>query len=182
MKTKLLVLFLLTIFFYSCKEKEKSAEEKKPFADCKCGRPTPIFNSNVPDFVSGHNFAITSDAGVEIITYKNGTKLQIVQTGCNDIRQEFSFIYTEPKFSNLADSSWVNNAIDEFRKIGGSAPEFQPFALWGNAIEARKQEFHIGEDKELEKGFFVKVDKIASATETTMIVTVYADDCPGLKK
>lgn len=182
MKIKMMLLLLLGLFVFACKDKEKAVEEKKPFANCKCGRPTPIFNQNIPEFVSGHNFAITSDAGVEIITYNDGTKLQIVQTGCNDIRQEFSFIYSDQSVKALSDSDWVQKAIDEFKKIGNSAPDYQPFALWGNAIASRKEEFHIGEDKEMEKGFFMKIDRIVSAAETTMIVTVYADDCPGLKK
>ena len=181
MKLKALLILFLSTAFLTCKEKEKTTGEKKPFSDCKCGRPTPIFNNNVPDFISGHNFAITSDAGVEIVTYKNGTKLQIVQTGCNDIKQEFSFIYADQLHKNLPDSSWVQNAIDEFKKIGNAAPAYQPFSLWGSAIASRKEEFHIGEDKELEKGFFMKIDKIVSASETTMIVTVYADDCPAVK-
>lgn len=182
MKLQVLLLAMILIFSAACKNKLKENDEKKPFANCKCGKPAPIFNTNIPDFVSGHNFAMTTDAGVEIITFNNGTKLQIVQTGCNDIKQEFSFIYSDQSYKNFSDATWIQNAINEFKKIGSAAPEYQPFTLWGNAIESRKQEFRIGEDKELEKGFFMKIDKIISSTETTMIVTVYADDCPGIKK
>jgi hypothetical protein len=181
MNFKTLYFLSFALFLFNCKNNTTDIADKKPFSDCKCGKPAPIFIKNIPDFVSGHNFTMTSDAGVELVTFKDRTKLQIVQTGCNDIKQEFSFIYENPSLQSYSDAMWIQKAIDEFKKIGAASPEYQPFSLWGNAIESRKDEFKIGEDKELEKGFFMKIDKITSASEITMIVTVYADDCPTIK-
>jgi hypothetical protein len=175
---KYLQILLLSIFslFFACKNDKNKANDK-PFAGCKCGTPTPIFNENVPEHVAGHNFSMTKDAGVEIVKMKNGTTLQIVQTGCSDIKQEFSFVYKNKEMLTYNDAQWIQNAVSEFQKIGTFSPNFSPFVLWGNALDQYKNEFKIGEAKELDKGFFMTIDKIISGDEATMIVTVYADSC-----
>jgi hypothetical protein len=174
------IIFFTTLLFSIACNSDKKSKEGKPFAGCKCGAPTPIFNEDIPEHVSGHNFSMTTNSGVEIVRMKNGSTLQIVQTGCNDIKQEFSFIYKDNKFASFTDAQWIQNAVEEFRKIGSFSQNFAPFILWGNAMDAYKAEFKLGEDKELDKGFFMKIDKIVSAEEATMIVTVYADSCPEM--
>ncbi len=180
---KYLRLFLLLTFIatIACNG-DKKAKDARPFAGCKCGAPSPIFNEDVPEHVLGHNFSMTTNAGVEVVRMKNGSTLQIVQTGCNDIKQEFSFIYKDKKYLAFNDAQWIQNAVDEFRKIGTFSPNFRPFLQWGDAINAFQTAFKIGEDKELEKGFFMKIDKITNNEEATMIVTVYADSCPEMEK
>lgn len=169
---------LLCIFSLSfCKDKNNN----KPFANCKCGSPRPIFNDAMPEHIAGRNFSITNTTGVEAINFTNGTKLQIVQSGCDDIKQEFSFVYKDKKMLTYSDAQWVQNAIDEFLRMGSFSENFTPFKLWGEAILAFKDSFKIGENMELEKGFFIKIDRIISGDEATMIVTVYADSCGEVK-
>lgn len=176
MKNIAFFIVMFSILISACKN-DKTSKTNNPFANCKCGAPTPIFKEQLPAYIAARNFTITSTAGVEVVKLTNGTTLQIEQTGCNDIKQEFSFIYTDEKFKQYSDALWIQNAIDEFRKIGSFSSNFQPFTLWGNALDAFKDGIKIGEQKELEKGFFMKIDKIISDKECTMIVTVFADSC-----
>jgi hypothetical protein len=169
---RILLLVISSLALSFCKNKSD-----KPFANCKCGAPRPVFNEALPEYIAGRSFSITNTSGVENIKFKNGTALQIVQTGCNDIKQEFSFSYNDSKFLAYSDAQWIQNAIDEFLRIGSFSDNFSPFKLWGEAILAYKDTFKIAEDKELQKGFFIKIEKIISGNEATMIVTVYADSC-----
>lgn len=176
-KIRITVLLLGIFAILQCKNKDNN----KPFANCKCGTPRPVFNESLPEHIAGRNFSITNSSGVELVRFTNGTTLQIVQTGCNDIKQEFSFTYKDKKMLSYSDAQWVQNAIDEFLRMGSFSENFASFKLWGEAILAFKNDFKIGEDKELQKGFFIKIDRIISGEETTMIVTVYADSCGDIK-
>lgn len=176
-KIKVFVLLLGLLSLFQCKNKN----DNKPFANCKCGAPRPIFNEALPEHIAGRNFSITNSSGVEIVRFTNGTTLQIVQTGCNDIKQEFSFVYKDKKMLGYTDAQWIQNAVDEFLKMGSFSENFAPFKLWGEAIIAFKDSFKIGEDKELEKGFFIKIDRLISGEEATMMVTIYADSCGEVK-
>jgi hypothetical protein len=170
------ILFLvgLCILFSDC---QNDAKSKKPFANCPCGTPLPMFNETLPEHIATRNFSLSNDAGIENVKMKNGTILQVVQTGCKDIKQEFTFVYTDPKYKTYTDAQWIQNAVDEFLKIASFSPTFVSFQQWGSAMEHFKSNFKIAEKTELEKGFFITIDKIVSESESSLIVTIYADSC-----
>ena len=58
---------------------------------CKYGKPTAIFADTMPT-VAKHLFQIKDGVGIEMVVFSNKLLLEIEQSGCNDIHQQFSFI------------------------------------------------------------------------------------------
>ena len=61
-----------------------------PFADCAQGRPVAIFSDSL-EAVARHQFEIKDKIGMEQVAFKNGVALEVYQSGCDLVRQEFRF-------------------------------------------------------------------------------------------
>lgn len=177
MKSIPLLLLLVTVLLFSCKGNKENTDNSNPFANCKCGSPLPIFKDNLPNVIDGRNFAITNKQGIENVFFKDGVELQIIQSGCDDLTQEFTFKYRDRKIAAYSNAEWIQHGATQFLKIGGFAPRYASFQQWGEAIEKFKDKMVLGESMEMERGFFMKIDKVANQNEATMIVTMHVTSC-----
>ncbi len=173
MKPILYIVFALT--FFACNDK-KEDQNKKPFSQCKCGKPEPIFKDGSSDVIVNRNFTMTQESALENVSFKDGTELQIVQSGCNEIIQEFSFFYQKDE-SKGSPEFWKNKAIAEFEKIGTLNTRYQPFTSWANAIKLAAPNMKLGEATELEKDFFITIDKVNNGKDIQLLVKVHAKSC-----
>jgi hypothetical protein len=171
---KHLYLILFVFSFFACKNEPKKSD--KPFSNCKCGKPEPIFKEGGEVIITDRNFTMTKDSGIENISFNDGTELQVIQSGCNEIIQEFTFSYKKDDSKGDAEF-WKDQAVIEFKKIGSISDRYFPFKQWAAAIEAAKPMLKIGEAVELEKDFFVTIDKIQNGSEMQLIVKLHAKSC-----
>jgi hypothetical protein len=170
------IFFLSLLLAAACKNNTTPTAEKNPttaFKDCKYGTPTAIFVEPASD-ITYHTFVLSKDVATENITFKDGTLLDVEQSGCDFIQQQYTFTF-KGDFSKLSDAEWKQEAVDWFKKIGSFSQKYAPFSQWGEAMKNMPTENRLGEQYQLEKGAdytaFIKIDKIVSPTEAKLIVT-----------
>ena len=105
-----------------------------------------------------------------MVVFNNKLLLEIEQSGCNDIHQQFSFIMFG-KFKDVADDNiWKQLAIKHFRDLAQISPSLAAFNAWADAIESVKDKLKLSEPVELEGNNMVRIDKILSEDKATLVV------------
>lgn len=122
---------------------------------CKYGTPVAIFAANTPTVVQ-HQFSAKGQEGNEQVVFENGIQLEIFQSGCNSVKQVFT--YTLPPFPE-GEPNWFFISAGLLKRYGDLGDQFAPLVLWGNAIEQKMTSFKLGEPLELESGHFAKINR-----------------------
>ena len=136
---------------------------------CKYGKPTAIFADTMPT-VAKHLFQIKDETGIEMVVFKNKLLLEIEQSGCNDIHQQFSFIMFGKFKNDTDDAVWKTLAIKHFRDLAQISPKLLAFNAWADAIESVKDKLKLSEPTTLEGKNEVRIDKILSDDKVTLVV------------
>lgn len=155
---KRLSLFYIFCFLFSC---NNSDSEK-----CKYGTPTPVFSKEISSVVE-HNFESKTQESIEQATFDTGLQLQLKQSGCNDIRQEFQFTIERP---GEGQPNWFLLVADQFIYLSGLSDQTTSLGMWASVISSNASLFKFGLPIEVEKGFFVKIDKIDSGKNAILLV------------
>lgn len=120
--------------------------------------------------VAKHFFQIKDNVGIEMVVFNNKLLLEIEQSGCNDIHQQFSFVMFG-KFKNIEnDDVWKQLAIKHFRDLAQISPTLTAFNGWADAIESVKDKLKLSEPIEVEGKTQVRIDKILSEDKATLVV------------
>ena len=136
---------------------------------CKYGKPTAIFADTMPT-VAKHLFQIKDETGIEMVVFKNKLLLEIEQSGCNDIHQQFSFIMFGKFKNDTDDAVWKALAIKHFRDLAQISPKLLAFNAWADAIESVKDKLKLSEPTTLEGKNEVRIDKILSDDKATLVI------------
>jgi hypothetical protein len=128
--------------------------------NCKFGEPLPIFSKDMKG-ISSHSFNASRQEGKEVLEFDNGLKLEIIQSGCNSIRQEFRFALRPQGLTS--DMDYIQLASEQLRFLASVDERVSPLAFWANALDAQKSDMKLAEPRELEPLIFATVDKIESA-------------------
>jgi hypothetical protein len=150
------IFILLGVMLFGCK------------SDCKFGKPIAIFPNGLPIVTEQHFEARAADA-VESILFKNGLRLQITQSGCNDLKQVFEFTQ-QGNFSGREDAFWKQVAIDQLKMMSSMHVSLQTFGLWAKAIEGILPTLKLGEVTEIEPNTYVKIDKITNGKDAILLL------------
>ena len=161
---------LLFLFLFSC---NNSADEK-----CKYGTPTPIFSKEI-SAVTAHNFEAKEQESAEQVTFENGLQLQLQQSGCNDIKQEFQFTIDRP---GEGEPNWFLLVSEQFLYLSSLSGNTESLGMWASVISSNASLFKLGLPVEVEKGFFVKIDKIESGKNTILIVELSENLYPSTQQ
>ena len=150
---------LLLITFLSCATEEK----------CKYV-PSPIFK---PEWstLTDHSFEKNGSKATEKITMKNGVRLELFQTICNNTQQEYHFIL-DGNYKDQPDSFWINSAIEQFVKLAEIDRSVVAISAWATEIQNRFNSFVLGEKVQLGGGKFIMIDKLVGAKDAHIVVTI----------
>lgn len=157
---QLLSIFLL-LFFIACGSND-------PFADCQYGRPQPVFAPSTPQVVH-HAFGIKDMQGIEQVQFANETKLELIQKGCNDIIQEFTF-ELPGQFESKEDAFWIKKALEQFRYLSQLDEQYADLEMWVQAIGAVATEIKMGQKIAVQPSFFVKINRVISTDYAILTV------------
>ena len=170
---KYYIKFILGLFlgiFLSCGQENPTNQNHNGFKHCAAGTPNAIFSSEL-DLIKKHDFQLKARSGVESIVFKDDLALQIFQTGCEQITQEFNFTLSGD-FSDKKQVEWVDECIRLFRYMSTASPKHAIFNMWAGEIDRNKLHIKLGEKYQLAEGFFIKLNKIASSDQAFLAVTV----------
>ena len=73
-------------------------------------------------------------------------------------------------FSQFPDSLWLKEATRQLVFLSTFSPKQAAFKAWADVIELRRADMRLGEDREVEPGVFVRVDRILSPEESTLVL------------
>lgn len=177
MRVIILILFSLSPFFTACTSDMNTSDEgaksaaktgADPAEPCKFGSPRPMFSDQLPG-VTQHQFQSNGQKSGETLALSNGYHLELLQDGCNEIRQEFQFVIKED-LRNLADSTWFLQAIEKMSFLAKLSTKHAPLGFWGRAIEGYRSEMSLGMPKEVEKNTFITIDRLVAEDQATLIL------------
>jgi len=163
MRWSCLILVFILILTVNCR---RGAND----SDCKYGQPTAIFNESQPG-IQSHTFSAANNTATEEVTFVDGLQLTLLQSGCNEIRQEFQFTLTE-NFQEQAPTFWIEQSIQYLRRLGSMGPAYSGFSTWAQIIEEQRENIKLAESTEIQPGFFVTIDRIIGANSATLVLTL----------
>jgi len=148
----------LILFLFSC----NTGADKK----CKYGTPTPVFSKEISSVLE-HSFEAKDQASTEQATFENGMHLQLQQSGCDDIKQVFQFTIERP---GEGEPNWFLLVADQFIYLSSVSENTVSLGQWASVISSNASLFKFGLPIEVDKGFFVKIDKIDSGKNAILLV------------
>jgi hypothetical protein len=151
------IIFLL--FLFSCKSET---------GKCKFGDPVAIF-SDTMEMVKKHHFEVKDKTGIEFVTFKNGLLLEVEQSGCNTITQQYTFEIMG-NFAKMEDAFWKVLAIKNFALLATLSPKLNSLDAWAQAMEGVQDKLKLAEPVEVDKGIFIRLDKVVSADRAMLVV------------
>jgi len=143
MLNKFTFTLLCTLLFFACGN-EKSAAEK-----CKFGEPSAIFDNSNPEIETAI-FEKKNGKGIETVQFKNQMGLELTQSGCQELVQDFAFRL--PMTNPDADGQfWIEQGAQLMRYLGNLDPNLVQFSEWANVIKQAQSEMKLGEAKEIKR-------------------------------
>ena len=153
-----LVLVVLSTF-WACDQPKK----------CKY-KPSPVFEKGLPHIVE-YNYEQEGSQSLESLLLDRGILLEISQDVCDETRQEFRF-NVDGNFAAMPDSFWIKEATRQLVFLSSFSEKQAALKSWGDIIEARRADMHLGEDREVQQGVFVRVDRVVNPQQATLLVVL----------
>ncbi len=166
--TKYFLLLLPCLLLFACGENETS--QTTAADECPFGEPVPLFKQEM-SLVDSTAFSKDGRTGTEIVFFNNQIHLELTQSGCENLRQEFAF--TLPMSRPEAEGRfWIAQGEQLLRFLGNVDLSLVQFNEWANVIAQNADDMKLGEAKEVQTGYFITADKIARGEETTVKVVL----------
>ena len=151
-------LFLgLSLLFVSCQENKKC-----PY------KPEPIFKQGLPHILQ-YNFERQGSQSLESMLLDTQVLLEIHQDVCEQSRQEYRFT-VKGNFTQFPDSMWMKEATRQLAFLSSFSPEQASLRPWADIIENYRHDMRLGEDREVQRGIFINVDRITGSDQSTLLV------------
>lgn len=160
---KAVYLFVISVLLAGCSSTPQASSEEA----CDAPKPLAIF-SDKHEKILTHSFTLNGHNGEEHMTLADQSQLDIFQTGCKKIAQEFRF--TSALQSEI-DAPALG--IERLLYLARIDDQYMSFAIWADAVKALKAEFEQSKEVEVEAGFFVGLDKIDSKEKTIMVIRLF---------
>ncbi len=159
-----LLYFFAAILFLAC-----GNSTTDPWVNCKHPKPKAIFDNN--NNVSKQHFELKGMTGTETVLFRNDVELELIQSGCEDINQEFKF-KVKGNHTDKSAEFWIRESIKQFRFMSGLSPKLVHFGDWASAIEANAFKLKLGQETELAPNIYISIDKIVSSDVTLLLVVL----------
>ena len=131
-------------------------------------KPEPIFAKELPHVVQ-YNFEKEGSQSLESVMLDRGILLEVGQEVCGDTRQEFRFT-VKGDFAAQPDSFWMKEAARQFVFLSSLSPKQAGLKDWGDIIELRRTDMHLGQEREVQQGVFIRIDRVLNPDEATLAV------------
>lgn len=139
---------------------------------CKYASPVAIFQGI--DSIENHSFEVTGNNAVERIEVPSmGMEVELYQSGCNKLEQEFRFHIHEALPLNIPAQECSMLAAIIFEELSKLSPNLIPLAQWAESIKMNAAAFQYNEKIPL-KGTPMKVqlDK-GHQSNSTMLTVIF---------
>lgn len=166
MKSVLVLSALVCILvFCFCKS------DKKKDKECSLGSPTAIFLDKIPG-IKNHNFKSKDQESKESLILPDDVTLEINQSGCEYVNQEFIFTYPD-EIKTDSFVTIVDTVILRFNVLAKMHENLKAFSLWSNALIQARPYIHQGEELQLGDGVSIAIDKMNSFKRTSLFIKCF---------
>lgn len=131
-------------------------------------KPEPIFDAKLPHVLQ-YNFEKQGNQSLESLLLDTNVLLEISQDVCDKTRQEFQFT-VRGDYSRFPDSLWMKEAVRQLVYLSTFSPKQAPLKAWADVLEESRSTMRLGEDKEIQPGFLVRVDRVVSPEKSTLLL------------
>lgn len=107
------------------------------FEECLYGTPESIFNPDISG-ISRHQFELHPDKGIERFILNQETLVEIEQTGCDYIRQKFTFSWA-PETSIRSHPEWAAHTIRIYQELGELGAPYLSFSAISEVLRAKQK-------------------------------------------
>lgn len=149
--------FPFLLVFPACQSEKK----------CKY-KPAPIFEAGLPH-IQQYNFEVQGQESLESLLLDTGVLLEIGQKVCETTQQEYRFI-AKGDHTAFADSLWLKEAARQFVFLSTISPKQASLKAWADVIEAGRKEMKLGEEKMVQPGVYLRIDRVVNPEESTLQV------------
>ncbi|MEZ5044438.1 MAG: hypothetical protein R2828_31380 [Saprospiraceae bacterium] len=140
------------------------------FIDCAYSAPEKIFSEDLPS-VSLHHFQMGNMQAEETLQFENGSKLKLIQSGCDYLKQAFEF--SSPMLERQKSATyWVEESLNLLKMISQLGPEFITYNSWASAIHQKTAEFELDKFLELQEGYYVKINHRNQKGDAILMLTL----------
>ena len=119
--------------------------------------------------ITQYNFEKEGPQSLESLLLDNGVLLEIEQTICESSKQEYRFV-VKGDFSTFPDSLWLKEASRQLVFLSSFSPKQAPLKAWADVLEERRSDMRLGEDREVQPGVSVRIDKVVGPDQSTLIL------------
>lgn len=162
---KIAAFIFTTILTLACQRSDSAADKQR----CRYGAPEALFAADQPG-VAMHRFTGSQTEATEQVTFRSGLQLTLLQSGCDNIRQEFRFQLSGVPQEADHQSFWLEQAVVLLKSLGGLGPRYAALSTWADEIEQRQNEIKLAESFPIQQGFYVRIDRIRSADDATLVL------------
>ncbi|RMF27853.1 MAG: hypothetical protein D6765_06900 [Bacteroidetes bacterium] len=143
--------------------------EGSGFEDCPAGVPQPVFSPRL-EALRSHEFRLASQQAIEIVETQAGWTLELTQSGCEKVRQEYFF--TLPSEGEKPDP-WAL-AADLFREMAGWDTSLAPLQQWAVVFgQAAEKGVPPNQPIQPEPGHWMKADLVVVGDEMVLRVLLW---------
>jgi hypothetical protein len=123
---------------------------------CRYGVPKALLPDKMEGMVK-HDAKMEGQNGLERAKFSDGSALEILQSGCDELHQEFRFLSPAP----FPDSMGLGSlAATQFYTLARRDERLAAFEQWAQLFQSVDSMAMPGQVLQVEKGMAVKLDKI----------------------
>ena len=147
--------------------------------NCRYGTPQSIFRAD-PDEISNYQFSSEGQNSSETFLHTpTGRSVEIYQSGCDEISQEFRFSSQLPVHELLPDSLFILEAANCFWQFAALTEDPTLFTQYAQVLQTNAGEFPLDTDVKLDEHFFMAVQMLPVGEQS--IVLVFMGSKPALE-
>lgn len=161
-------LALLLLLFFSVNCSNDSTDDL--FIDCRYSAPEQLFSKGLPE-IENHQFLVDKMTSEEILHFKDGSKLRLIQSGCDYLKQEFEF--SAPSFGNQKSTAyWLENTLSLLQKLSRLGPEYITYRQWAAAIKQKANLFELDKNIKLAEDSYVRINRANHRGDAILMLTL----------
>lgn len=142
-----------------------SAEMESDFSKCPNGAIPAIFDTMQSELVISQHFEAGKASVEELVTFKNGVQLKLMQSGCKILKQRYEFTLPT-KLEEANPQFWIVLAVSQFEEMSAIEPGF---ATLRDIILSNGKEVKLGLPFQGEDYSFT-IDKFETEGKTLLVV------------
>ena len=135
--------------------------------------PKALLEGEAVQRVAAHSFEREGQTSTETMTFEDGVRLQVSQSGCERIQQTFEWTIPSVVLPPAQPQAALQVAEQEFGRLSQLDESLTLFVEWANAMQTLAEGgYKLGQRVEVGPGYFAMVDALRTGDGTLVRVVL----------